>query len=317
MKRLTHKTCLLASSLAFVLGASTALQAQNQGQSNQAQSQQSSDVKQQRKEAEQKARPEVEQQRQQAEQRARNSLDKDAVVAVDETAKAVKALSDNHPDQALAAIERATGKINVLTARNPAAAMIPVSVEVEAIESAPMDVKEIRGRGDAAAEAVGNRDYPAARVLLAGLEDELRVRTHSLPLGSYPTALREAARLIDQKKTKEASDVLLTALNTLVVVEQVAPLPVLVAKSEIEAAEKLRDTDKKTAETHLSAANQELRRARELGYASKDPEYASLEKEISNLEREVRGRGDTSSLFANLKQRVDSFFHRQSESKRS
>jgi len=37
--------------------------------------------------------------------------------------------------------------------------------------------------------------------------------------------LKEAARLLDQKKTKEASDVLLTALNTLMVVDNVTPLP--------------------------------------------------------------------------------------------
>ncbi|MGZ4963368.1 MAG: YfdX family protein [Limisphaerales bacterium] len=313
MKQTNNKWIgVIATSVVLGLGSASAAQNQNQNQS-----QPSSDVQEQRKEAEQKARPEVEQQRKQSQQQAEQSLDKEAIAAINETAQAVKALSENKTNEALAAIERATGKINVLTARNPATALLPVAVEVEAIEAAPQDVKEIRERGQAAIFAVGSKDFPAGRVLLEGLISELRVRTRSLPLGSYPIALREAARLIDQKKTKEASDVLLTGLNTLVVVDQVAPLPLLLAKSAIDEAQKVRDQDKDSAQKHLAAAKQELQRAKELGYASKDPEYVSLDKAISNLEKQIRGNGDTSALFANLKQRVQSFFKRQSESKRS
>ena len=80
-----------------------------------------SDVEKQKQEAEQQVRPEVEQQRKSAEDQARKSLDQEAVAAIDETTNAIKAIADNKTDEALAAIERATGKINVLLARNPAA----------------------------------------------------------------------------------------------------------------------------------------------------------------------------------------------------
>ena len=203
-----------------------------------------SDVEKQKQEAEQQVRPEVEQQRKSAEDQARKSLDQEAVAAIDETTNAIKAIADNKTDEALAAIERATGKINVVLARNPATALIPVSFEVNVIEAAPVDVKEIRRRAAAAELAVSARAYPAARVILDSLTSEIRLRTYNLPLASYPAALKEAARLLDEKKTKEASTALLTALNTLAVIDQVTPLPIAVAQAAIDAAQQLRDSDK-------------------------------------------------------------------------
>jgi len=71
----------------------------------------------------------------------------------------------------------------------------------------------------------------------------IRVRTYNLALATYPTALKEAARLLDQKNTKEASDVLLTALNTLMVVDNVTPLPLV---SPAKRLTKPRPSGKKT-----------------------------------------------------------------------
>jgi hypothetical protein len=48
-------------------------------------------------------------------------------------------------------------------------------------------------------------------------------------LVSYPTALKEAARLLDQNQPKEAAETLLTALNTLMVNDQVTPIPLVLA----------------------------------------------------------------------------------------
>jgi hypothetical protein len=274
-----------------------------------------SDVEKQKQAAEQQVRPEVEQQRKSAEDQARKSLDQEAVAAIDETTNAIKAIADNKTDEALAAIERATGKINVLLARNPATALIPVSFQVNVIEAAPMDVKEIRRRAAAAEWAVAARAYPAARVVLDSLTSEIRLRTYNLPLASYPAALKEAARLLDEKKTKEASAALLTALNTLAVIDQVTPLPIAVAQAAIDAAQQLRDKDKDGAQKHLALARAELERAKELGYSGKDPEYADLDKSIRDLEKQLKGSGDTGSLFANLKQKIASFFARASQTK--
>src|SRR5947209_9583211 len=56
-------------------------------------------------------RPEIERQRKEAEERAQKALDKEAMAAIAETRRAVKAIAENNRDQALAAIEAAIGKI--------------------------------------------------------------------------------------------------------------------------------------------------------------------------------------------------------------
>lgn len=270
----------------------------------------------QRKDAEQKSRPEIEQQRQEAVKEAEKAIDNDALAAMEQTLKAVKAIAAGKTDEALAAIEQATGKLNVLLARNPQTALIPVDVGVDVIDAAPLDAKGVKDRARAAERAVYDKDYPGARVLLAGLMSEIRVRTSNLPLGTYPAALKEAARLLDQKNNKEACATLMTALNTLVVIERVIPLPIAVAQAAINDAESMRDKDKDGARQKLNLAKFEIERAKELGYMGQSPEYAALNKAISDLEQQLKGAGDTGSAFTRLKERIASFFKKQSEASR-
>jgi len=313
---------LMALSIAVCLGAPSAgLAQQSSGTSSasQAQNQQQaqSDSQRQQQQAQQQARPEIEQQRREAQQQAEKSLDKDAVAALDETKKAMAAIAQNKTDEALAAIERATGKLNVLLARRPETALIPVAAEVEIIDAAPLDINLIRDRAEAAERAVNDKDYPRARLLLHALTSELRVRVYNLPLATYPEALKEAARLLEQQKNQEARAVLTMALSTLVEVDQVSPLPIIVAQTAIDEAQAVREKDKEKTKQLLALAKTELERAKELGYAGKDPEYAALDKHISELEEQINSNTETASFFSRLKERVASFFKRQSEAMRS
>ena len=106
-----------------------------------------------------------------------------------------------------------------MLARNPELALIPVSVEALIIDTAPRDIDEIKKLTDAADGAISLDDLPSARALLGALRSEVRVRTYNLPLGVYPTALQQAARLLD-KNSQAASIALLAALNSLVTVDQ-------------------------------------------------------------------------------------------------
>ena len=275
-----------------------------------------SEIEKKTRECAQQARPEVEQERKQAEEKAQQTLDKEAIAAVDETTKAVKSIAENKKDEALATIERAIGKVNVLLARNPATALIPVSTAVEVIEAAPLDPETIRARAKAAEDAVEDKDYPTARVLLDGLTSEIRVRTSHLPLATYPTALKEAARLIDQNKSTEARNILLTALHTLVEIDHVTPLPIALAQAAINEAQALREKDKAKARQLLALARNELNRAKELGYAGKDPTYSAIDKSIANIEKQLRGTEDTASTFAKLKESVSNFFNKFSDTRR-
>lgn len=280
------------------------------------QSQTQPDLDKQRRDAEQQARPEIEKQRQQAQQEAEKNLDQEAIAAVEETNKAVSAIAANKIDEAHAAIERATGKINILVARNPTTALIPVSLQVVVIDAAPQDSKAILQLASDASKAVDAKDFPAARILLYGLTSEIRVRTYNLPLASYPLALTEAARLLDQQKTQEANTVLLTALNTLAVVDHVTPLPLVLARAAIDQAKEQSQKDKATAQTLLETAKKQLERSKELGYAGRDPEYTALNSDISSLEKQLKGSEDATSVFAKLEDRFSAFLKRQSERER-
>jgi hypothetical protein len=152
------------------------------------------DLKEQRKHAEQRMRPEVEAQRRQAQQEV------EAIAAIQQTERAVIAIAEDRVDEALAAIEQATGKIDVLLSRNPATALIPVNVPVNVIDTAPQDVDDIAFLKNTAEMAMDLNDLPRARTLLDFLRSEVRVRTYHLPLATYPAALQEAARLLDQKR---------------------------------------------------------------------------------------------------------------------
>ena len=282
----------------------------------QSQTQSPPDLQKQRQEAEQQARPDVEKERKQAEDEAAKNLDQEAKAAIDETQKAIDAIAANKNDQAMAAIEQATGKINILLARNPATALIPVSLEVEVIDVAPHDSKAIAEIAKNASKAVEDKNYTAARVLLYALTSEIRVRTYNLPLATYPAALQEAAHLLDQKKPQEASNVLLTALDTLMAVDRVTPLPLVLAREAIEQAKAKSQSDKAMAQTLVQTAKKETERAKEIGYAGRDPEYAALNSDISNLEKQLKGNEDATSVFAKLEDRLSAFLKRQSQQER-
>ena len=260
----------------------------------------------QRNRAEQQARPDLEKWRSEVEQQALKTLDTDAIAAIEQTVQAIDSIAAGKTADALKGIEEATGKVNIVLARNPELALIPVSVEALIIDTAPRDIDDIEKLADAADKAILVDDFPTGRALLGALRSEVRVRTYNLPLGIYPTALQEAARLLD-KDSQAASIALLAALNTLVTVDQVTPLPLLVAQEAINQAQTSAQKDKNAAQKVVETAEFELNRAMALGYAAQDPEYAALKDDISKLKKQLKGSEDTTSAFSKLKARLEAF----------
>jgi hypothetical protein len=259
----------------------------------------------------------IEKQRAEARQEADKILDREAIAVIEETQRAIDAIAANTTSEALAALERASGKIDILLARNPSTALIPVSHEVVVFDTAPRDIQAIDKIGEAVDAVIASEDYPAARELLYGLMSELRVRTYNLPLATYPAALAEAARLLDQKKSDEARIVLMMALGALLAIDQVTPLPLLVAREAINQAEAQRDKDKEIAPALLDTARYELDRAMALGYWAHEPEYKTMKDEISNIQKQLKTNEDTSSFFSKLQDRLSAFTARLSKSKQS
>jgi hypothetical protein len=273
------------------------------------------DLELQRRQADQRMRPEVEAQRKQAHQEAQKTLDSEAIAAIQQTERALTAIGEQRIDEALAAIEQATGKISVLLSRNPATALIPVNVQVTVIDTAPQSISDIVFLRDAAEVALDINDLPTTRTLLDSLRSEIRVRTYNLPLATYPVALQRAARLLEEKNMEEAGTVLLVALNTLAVIDQVIPLPLLLAREAINQAQAAKDKDKDAAHRVLEFADDQVVRLMELGYTPDNAEYSALRDEISNLRKQLKGKEDTTPLFSRIKEKVASLTRRQSERK--
>jgi len=248
-----------------------------------------------------------------AQQQMNRPVDPEAANAIQETRNALEAISQDQREQAIEAIERATGKIDILLATNPANALIPVDQEVAIFDTAPDDVDDIHDIAVAADAAVELGNYPGARALLYGLMSEVRVHTTNLPLGSYPTALSTAARLLEQNKSEEAAAVLETALNTLVLTDHIIPIPMLLARYELEEAQAQREKDKQSAIRFVESAQKDLLRARELGYAISDPDYNTLNDQLSELRKQLKTDEDTSSLFSRIRERLAALLKRQSQ----
>ncbi|WP_286815128.1 YfdX family protein, partial [Maribacter sp. UBA849] len=141
------------------------------------------------------------------------------------------------------------------------------------------------------------------------------ITTMSVPLATYPTAMKAAAILLDADKMDEAKVALYTALNTLVIETEVIPLPILRAEVMIAAAmtEDAKDEDKKKEVLNLlDNAEYQLIMAEELGYGKRDKEYKELNKSIKEIKKSVKEDGDSQGLFSKLKNKLKNFKNRTS-----
>ena len=220
----------------------------------------------------------------------RSHIYKEAITVIEETKKALVALSKEKPDKqaALKALENSTGKIEIILAREPdlAFATIDVSVEtydflssIDTIKAMIHDVENFLDEGE----------VQKARVIMNNLVNEIDINTTSIPLVSYPLATTIAADLIEKNKIDEAIEVLKTQLTTLVVSKEIIPLSILRAqmlltKAEEKALAKERSEEQQNElENLLDEARTQLQKGKLLGYGSQD-DYKSIYKEIDKLE---------------------------------
>ncbi|RSU72061.1 hypothetical protein DAH54_24415, partial [Sphingomonas koreensis] len=98
----------------------------------------------------------------------RDKLVDEAVAAVRETQNALTAIDQNKNDDAIAALERATGKLEIVLARTPTLALAPVDVSVVThdVIGTPADVEKIRGEVGA---AIAQGRLQLARKLISDL----------------------------------------------------------------------------------------------------------------------------------------------------
>lgn len=238
----------------------------------------------------------------------RKKITADAIAAVAETKNALKLLDEKKANEALAALERVTGKLELILARDPKLALAPVDVEVITFDLiAKLDT--IKAVIKKAEDYLEDGEVQKARPLVANLASEIQIRTTSIPLATYPGAIKAVAPLIDAGKVDEAKVALQAALNTLVVTTDVIPLPVLRAETLLRNAEALAEnkerTDKvnKTLANQLAEARNQLKMAELLGYGNKKA-FKPMYEQIDQIEEKTADGKSGKGWFDKIKQQL-------------
>lgn len=231
----------------------------------------------------------------------RERIMQEAVDALSRSREALTALEEGRTDEALDALAVATGKLELIVARQPDLALAPTDVSITSRDLYG-SADGIRRAIETARDALNDGDIQTARRILDGLGSELIVTVTNLPLATYPDAIKSIAPLIDSGNIEEAKTGLRAALNTLVLTDLVYPLPMLRSEALLEKAEELaRIEDRTEAQeedltNHLAAIRNQLEMGEILGYGEKKT-YRALYSQLDRLEKNVESGGKSEEGF--------------------
>jgi hypothetical protein len=244
----------------------------------------------------------------------RKALMAEATNAIRETENALKALDEGKSAPALAALERATGKLETILAREPRLALAASDVNVVTYD-VQGGIEAVKKARDRAEELMDEGRLQEARRLMKNLASETVISVTNIPLATYPAAIKEAVRLIDQQKTDEAKRVLQTALNTLVITETVVPLPVVSAEASLKEAETLAEKKDRTSDDSrrlsksLTEARKQLEFAAALGYGTKS-DFDKMYTQLGEIEQKTSGNKSGAGFFAKIKSSISDMLER-------
>lgn len=243
----------------------------------------------------------------------RKKILSEANAAIAESKKALKALDEGKTEDAIKALELATGKMALIVARDPELALAKVDVNVK-IYDVYATVDTLKETVKQATKYLKDGEVQLARPLVSSLVSEMVIESINIPLATYPDAIIAVVPLIDKGKTKEAKAALQTALNTLVVVEEeVIPLPVVRAKSMLKEAEKLAENkerekeDNKKLMTFLDDAQTQLEIAEILGYGDKKA-FRPMYEQLDTIREKTKDGKSGTGFFDKISEQVSKIF---------
>ena len=218
------------------------------------------------------------------------SIEGEAAEIEAETQKAILALDKKDTKEATTILQGVSTKLDNLLAKNPGMALVPARVEADVYDFNGTN-KQVAYAIDEAEDMLKHGKLQTARHIVAGMASEIRVTTTSIPLGTYPAAIKQIIPLIDSGKIDQAVVDLSSVLGMLVVTTEVMPLPLLRAEELLTVAAELEHRDDLSKETNRTeiqqftdAAKNELELTQLLGYGNKD-DYKSLYKEIGAIHK--------------------------------
>lgn len=244
-------------------------------------------------------------------QEKRKTLLVDATSAIQETQSALKLLDDGKTKEALAALERATGKLDIILARDPSLTLAPAGVNVITVDLQG-GIDTVKGLRRQIQDLMAAGRLQEARRLMGGMASETVVSVSNIPLATYPAAIKEAARLIDKNQISEAKTALQNALNTQEVTETIIPLPVVDAQASLKEAESLAAKKTRTAadntrlKASLDVARSDLERAQALGYGKKS-DFDTFYQQLKEIEQKTADNKSGTGFFAKIDESIANF----------
>ena len=238
----------------------------------------------------------------------RKELIADAQTAIAETEKALQALKENNNKEALNALANATGKLELVLARNPKLDLAPVKTDVEIIDLLS-NRETVKAVLKDAKMYLSDNEIQKARPLIANLASEIDYRTSNIPLSTYPMAIKAITPLIDAGKIDEAKAELQAMLSTLVITTEIVPLPKLRAEEMLKEAQSLSEKKQRSKlendklSNNLHGVREQLEMAELLGYGSKES-YKPMYEQLDDITKKTANGKSGTNWFDNIKKKL-------------
>ncbi|SFZ98734.1 hypothetical protein MNB_SV-5-1407 [hydrothermal vent metagenome] len=257
-----------------------------------------------------------------AKEDAKNTQKKLVTEAIDSlkyAQNAYVALDKKDAKKATEDLEKAIGKLEVILAAKDAPKLLPVNNIIN-VHKFVGTSKDVELAVKTAKEFLDDGKVQQAREILLPLKSQIDITVVSLPLVSYPDALKLAAKYVHEEKLDKAKEVLYVALSSFTEVTQIVPIPLFESSDLIAAASKVAKENKTLALEYLDAASDSLDVAEKLGYVSRSTTtYKVLHEEIEKVQKEINGKNEAEKLFDSLKEKLKDFkakvFSEKSEKK--
>lgn len=260
------------------------------------------------KEQVKKSKEAVQEERRKAEQ-LREPIIKSAQEGLGEVITASALLDQGREKAALAHLQEAEGRLDTAVAANPDLMFATIDSQVKMYKVLDSN-DEIKKELAFIKELLDEGDVQGARRELSPLRDEIVVTTTSLPLGTYPLAIKEAVAELADGKVEEAHATIQSAMNTLVVSKTVFPVSVLMAKDAVERASEMDKSKKTEVKDTLDFAQEQLQKAELLGYLKGESStYEDIQDNIATLKEDVEGKNQVEKLYSDLKNQLKTMWN--------
>lgn len=218
----------------------------------------------------------------------KTKLNPEAVVIVENVVRAGILIEQKDKDQALKTINYAIQVAEKAKSQMGNEDLMMVEYNVDVINEAPYDIKEIKVIKKDITQAFRLENFPKTRDLLASLVSELHMQSFYISLNNYLGTLNQLKTVVAEKQFSEAQNSVNQLLGTVTAEDWGVPLPYIEAQSALIAADTLKETNLKQAKINITEAQYQLDRAMALGYVTgEEADFKMLNDKLKMIKKDM------------------------------